>query len=514
VAARRPSTYRQRVFVGGIVGVALVLFAVFTPSISSQSGEGLFKAMAWALFLFCILQGLRETADSLSQERREGTLGLLFLTDLRAYDVVLGKLTAAAVKAFAALLATLPAIVLPLWLGGVTWEQSFRVAVALAMALLLTMTAGLWISAMSRSAFPALLLGFLLCVTLMMVPWICVSLGLHIPRWTAGPLEMLSGTLNSQNAPGPAPPWPLVIFTPVPGTFWPAAIYSTVLCCLFFWLSGRALGKVSFAEPIRKPSDFWQRLMRPTIGLRNSWGGTPSDDPAAWLGERTLPGRKVLWILLGLVALAAFLLGLFLGNKLMFFLPLLQIVFGLLVKLWMAVLAVQPFNAARRNGNFELLLCTPVSPASLVTGQINALRAYFFVPGFLTAIGVPLIGFLGVSFFQPDVPEREMIPGLVFGLGWFLIFLIDMNALAYAGLWFGLTEPHLPQAVSKTVFRILILPWITLIVPIAGALGVFLWPWFWLAWADRKLNKHFHEEASNPFPAESGRPGWLARRFG
>ena len=35
------------------------------------------------------LCAMRNTADSLSAEKREGTLGLLFLTDLRGYDVVL-----------------------------------------------------------------------------------------------------------------------------------------------------------------------------------------------------------------------------------------------------------------------------------------------------------------------------------------------------------------------------------------------------------------------------------------
>lgn len=448
--------------------------------------------MSWAFFIFSVLQGLRETADSLAQERREGTLGLLFLTDLRGYDVVLGKLAAAAVKSFAALLAMLPAIVLPLWLGGVTGEECFRVALALGAALLLSMTAGLWISSMSRNAFLALLSGFLLVTTILLLPALGVWSGRGIPRWMAGPLEMLAGTLQSQTA----------VKT---GAFWPATLYSAILCGVFFWLSGRALSRVSLAEPIQSSSGWWQRLMRPTIGLRDSWGGTPSDDPAAWLGERTLPGRKMLWILLGTAALASFLVGTVMGNKSVFVVIPMQIAFGLLIKLWIAVLAVQPFNSARRNGAFELLLCTPVTPQSLVRGQMDALRAYFFAPGIISAIGLPLANFLGIVFFLPDLSKIQMIPGIVFGLLWFTVFLLDLNALAYAGLWFGLTESHLPQAVSKTVFRILILPWITAIVPILGALGILLWPWIWMAWAEKNLRKHFHREAANPFSTDIGK---------
>ena len=34
------------------------------------------------------------TADCLSEEKREGTLGLLFLTDLRGYDIVVSSSSA------------------------------------------------------------------------------------------------------------------------------------------------------------------------------------------------------------------------------------------------------------------------------------------------------------------------------------------------------------------------------------------------------------------------------------
>lgn len=475
-----------------MAGISLVLFAVFTPNLSSRSGQTLFGAMSWAFFVFCILQGLRETSDSLAQERRDGTLGLLFLTNLRAYDVVLGKLAAATVKSFGALLAMLPAIVLPLWLGGVTAAECFQVAAALGMALLLSMTAGLWISSRSRNAFFALLAGFLVVSLVLLLPVACIGSGMSLPRWTAGPFEMLDGTLKSQA-------------TIRSSAFWPATLYSAILCGAFFWMSGGAISRISLAEPIQKSSGWRQKLLRPTLGLRDSWGGTPSDDPAAWLGERTLPGRRLLWILLGLAASASFLLGLFMGNKSALVVMSMQVAFGFLIKLWIAVLAVQPFNSARRSGAFELLLCTPVTPASLVRGQMDALRAYFFAPGFLSAIGLPLVTFLGIYASLPDLSKIAMIPGIVFGLVWFTIFLLDLNALAYAGLWFGLTEPQLPQAVSKTVFRILILPWITLIVPIAGVLGLLIWPWIWLAWAEKRLKKDFYQEAGNPFPMDVGK---------
>ena len=55
---------------------------------------GLFCILTGSAVFYCLLSGVWFTADCLSEEKREGTLGLLFLTDLKGYDVVLGKLVA------------------------------------------------------------------------------------------------------------------------------------------------------------------------------------------------------------------------------------------------------------------------------------------------------------------------------------------------------------------------------------------------------------------------------------
>src|SRR5512140_3011983 len=53
-----------------------------------------FRLLSWYAFVYCLLAGVLATADALSAEKRENTLGLLFLTDLHGYDIVLGKLAA------------------------------------------------------------------------------------------------------------------------------------------------------------------------------------------------------------------------------------------------------------------------------------------------------------------------------------------------------------------------------------------------------------------------------------
>jgi len=91
VAARRRSTYTVRVLVALaamliLAGTLWTLTGRGTPS--SQHGRFLYRALLVIGFTYCLLAGARATADCLSEEKREGTLGLLFLTDLKGYDVV------------------------------------------------------------------------------------------------------------------------------------------------------------------------------------------------------------------------------------------------------------------------------------------------------------------------------------------------------------------------------------------------------------------------------------------
>src|SRR6186997_3087633 len=114
LAARRTSTYWTRfaaafVFTSICLGMLIVTRRSLSPA---ALGKMMFTVLTWITFACCLLAGVRFTADSLSEEKREGTLGLLFLTNLRGYDVVLGKLIATSIHAFYGLLAILPLLAL------------------------------------------------------------------------------------------------------------------------------------------------------------------------------------------------------------------------------------------------------------------------------------------------------------------------------------------------------------------------------------------------------------------
>ena len=111
VAARHPRTFWARV--GSVfLGLCLLLYVLKASenSPAADIGRYLFWSLSSILSLFCLVGGFRLTSDSISSEKREGTLGLLFLTDLKGYDVVLGKLAATSLNAIYRLLALTPLI--------------------------------------------------------------------------------------------------------------------------------------------------------------------------------------------------------------------------------------------------------------------------------------------------------------------------------------------------------------------------------------------------------------------
>src|ERR1041385_1646414 len=121
VRTRTRVTHWQRLLVASLAGLACAgTFTWSGQSSSGVAGQQLFRTLTALAFVFCLVEGIRVTCDCLSGERREGTIGLLFLTDLRPFEIVLGKLVAGSATAFCSLVAAAPALVVPLLFGGVT----------------------------------------------------------------------------------------------------------------------------------------------------------------------------------------------------------------------------------------------------------------------------------------------------------------------------------------------------------------------------------------------------------
>ena len=132
VAARLRSTFWVRIaaaLVATIIGGAffVLINAAGFGAGGTNPGQVIFAVLTWISLAASLSAGLFFTSDCLSEEKREGTLGFLFLTDLRGYDVVFGKLLATSMRGFYGLLAVFPVLAITLLLGGVTGEQFWKV---------------------------------------------------------------------------------------------------------------------------------------------------------------------------------------------------------------------------------------------------------------------------------------------------------------------------------------------------------------------------------------------------
>src|SRR5262249_48790203 len=182
-AARRKSTYTIRFWTAIIaVGVSFVSLVFLSLAGRSRANIGnlLFTNLTYYAFGLCLLTGVFLTADSLSEEKRDGTLGLLFLTDLQGYDVVFGKFVAMLLRALYGLLALLPIIAISLLLGGVMGGEFARRALALINALFVSLTGGIWVSALVRDADRALRNAFGLILILVVAVPALTSFGSRI----------------------------------------------------------------------------------------------------------------------------------------------------------------------------------------------------------------------------------------------------------------------------------------------------------------------------------------------
>src|SRR2546422_7448191 len=145
VAARRRATHWVRAgFAFGTIFIGVLVYLSNLNSTARGFANNLFGALAFLSLFYCLVSGVRLTADCLSGEKREGTLGLLFLTDLKGYDVIFGKLAATSVNSIYALVAVVPVISLPVQLGGVTAMELWQSSLVLVNTIFLSLASGIF----------------------------------------------------------------------------------------------------------------------------------------------------------------------------------------------------------------------------------------------------------------------------------------------------------------------------------------------------------------------------------
>src|SRR5580765_2500185 len=150
VAVRRPMTRWLRLGAGGgAMGAAVWAILVWGSSVRF-SGSILFYAIAAGAYLGALSAGFVRGLDAISLERRDDTLPLLFLTDLTAWDVLLGKMAAVITVPLLMLLSVFPALAMCQLVGGLTAWELWRTVFGLIVTLFFSASCTLLMSTIAR----------------------------------------------------------------------------------------------------------------------------------------------------------------------------------------------------------------------------------------------------------------------------------------------------------------------------------------------------------------------------
>jgi ABC-type transport system involved in multi-copper enzyme maturation permease subunit len=464
-AARRRETYRLRFWLAlAMLGMWLCLLRFGQTSLpASQQGQSLFRASGILALAFSLLAGAFLTADCLSQEKREGTMGLLFLTELKGYDVVLGKLIATSLHGFYGLLAVLPLLGLPLLMGSVTAGEFLRIALALAATLFLSLSIGMLVSALWLESRQTMTLTL---VTVLLVAGIPPALGrLASSLAKSGGWQVLSV---------PSPPylfWAGLDVNYTAPAFWTSFCTIILLACgalvfpsLYAPRAWRETGEPARAES----SSRWQGLRFGSTAGRLLGRGRLDVNPFYWLAGRDRTPRWTAWCLLApmfcvwaCITLAA------LGptgkrHDALGFLSILMAYFmHQVLKYLVAAEASRRLSDERRSGTIEPLLVTPISEEDIVAGQRRALISLFAGPAILVLVtnlvlcSGQLVERLAGSGFWHNV-----LLLLLFGIGGAAMLFFDFHALSLVGMWLAVKVPGHRRAVFGTLARVMLGPWL------------------------------------------------------
>ena len=540
VIARRRSTHWSR-FSAAALAIGVAVWVLFTSGYVggrvAQAGQEVFEMLSWCGFFYALLIGVRATADCISEEKREGTLGLLFLTDLKGYDVVFGKLFSSSLTAFYSLLAMIPIMAIPVMLGGVSGQLLWRTAAVLINTMFLSLSIGLCVSAIGRHERKAMVTTFLLILLLTLgIPALGAWLEDAIPGITPSDMPQIFNLVS--------PGYLMGYRDSTGGEFGASFATVHVVAWAFLLVSCWRLPRA------------WQDKVSSTGRLRlvewvDGWmRGAPEQRVAA--RRRMLEINPVLWLTArdrrDLIYVGAFLIGCaviwgvglwrsprsWLEEFAYFFTA---VVLHTVIKIWMATQACQRFGEDRRSGALELMLSTPLSVEEILRGQVLALKRQFERPVALILV-IDFVFVLGcihrefnLNQWRNPTDLNNWLPVLIFVTG-MVMLVVDAYAIAWSGMWVGLTTRQSNRAAISVVGRVMALPWLVFCMglPFIFAALFFrngrnsaiwllgLWlvmglvnSYFWYQQARTNLLSRFREIATQRIDVPKA--GWFRRLF-
>jgi len=455
VTARQHATYWVRLGLAlGTILVGAVIFVLTFSLPPAQTGRYIFEWLAGVLLVYCLAYGRRSTADCLSVEKREGTLGLLFLTDLKGHDVVLGKLVATSVRGFYGLLAVFPVLAIPLLLGGITSGEFWRMALVLIDTFLFSLAIGILGSALSRDQQRAMAANLALVLLLMVAPAVCR----YALDYVAPGLRKLPQLLFS------CPVYAFYLcddahYSMASDHFWWSVSVIHGLTWLLVLAAGLIAPRSWQDRPSRSEKGRWRKLWHAwrhgPVAERGAFRRRTLDANAFyWLAARARNKPVHVWTFLACIAVWWLVCWAVSGH--VWLDPSVAVLTALMLnftfKVWLAIEAGQQLAEDRRTGAFELLLSVPLTVHDIVRGQLLALRRQFFWP----LLGVLGVGLLFLVQMRRPAHDWQYQATWLAGM---LMLVIDLVTLSWVGMWRALVERGHNRATISTLLRVLVLPW-------------------------------------------------------
>lgn len=460
LVASRSAMIRWQRFGAVALGVGVFLVVMLGSQQTPQLvGGQLFYLLAALLWVLAWLSGPLITTDALTREKREGTLGLLLLTELRGYDIVLGKAAASALQQVMLLVGVLPVLALPVAMGGISGGETFRVMVSLLLTQAFSLAVGLMFSTGCRTFWNSLswTVGTLGVITFLPVG---VDLFLRLAGRPSpdfllglGPLGLtICGFAKSRQAnPAAAVQWST-------GAQW--ILFSSFLAVA--WAGGRL--RRGFLAAERRPAAGTHELSaHPLTGWRHVHDRERLEaNPYYWLKHvvrsEKRPLGRIAWGMIGTSILWAVVLVVFRHGSAAWIQSLIAL--GLLtayaatqlVKVGLVMAGVRQLGEDLRSGALELLLTTPLTTSELVTGCRTALaeefrslqwglNAVYGVWAMAVVIAVPEFGWPGVA------------PGCLMALGAMVLLQMDLGWGIAIALRAGVREADPMKALRKAILR-------------------------------------------------------------
>ena len=377
IALRRRQLPKERFYVAAS-GAALVTLYLLLGLLDGSSSVGR-KLHEWLFYnglFLAVVRPTQATVGIFSEERRNQTLGLLHLTGMTSLELFVSKLLGGLLVASAGLLAIVPFLAVPFLSGGVSFQLFTATVVCLPTLLVFVVSISTLASVVSEDDGSAVILTVAVAAVLSLAAPVPYELGLlmageppYSSAWLSlspayAPYRVLSG--YGADAAG--------FLTSIVATLtWSAGCL--ILACAVLSRSWRNDPDVGPGWRLRRPSWLrpdavrWAEIRRAVL----------DKNPFQWRVQRDQrPVERAYLIVIAICLL--WLTGWCAWGKLWpstmnFFITALLLV---MVIDWLAIhAAARRIGEDRRDGMFELLLTTGLSPRQIVEGQLEGLRRQF-----------------------------------------------------------------------------------------------------------------------------------------